>query len=190
MRSAGLSWQTCLEIVRDGLSLVRLIVTAITLSSCHVFAQYDAGFDDDVDNKPWREVETQLPLYPQMDKLIGFYVSPTTSNRFFIDPASLSLGADDEVRYILVIKTQEGATNVSFEGIRCATRERRLYAFGQTNNTWSRARKSEWVRFYYNDLNRQHAILSREYFCPGGVKINSAAEGVSALRSGGHPDAK
>ena len=38
-------------------------------------------------------------------------------------------------------------------------------------------------------MNRHHAALSRDYFCPGGVPIFKADEGRDALRRGKHPQA-
>ncbi len=146
------------------------------------------NFDDEFDKKPWQEVETQLPPAPREDRLISFYVSPTAQGVFSIDASTLSVGADGVVRYVLVIVAQGGARNVSYEGLRCDTRERRLYAFGRPDGSWSKARSNQWVLVENKMVNRHHAALSREYFCPGGVAIRTAQEGVAALKAGGHPD--
>jgi hypothetical protein len=74
---------------------------------------------EDAEERPWAEGETALPAFPQDSDLLPFDVSAATSNRFLIDAKSLSAGSDGVVRYVLVIKTSGGATNVTFEGIRC-----------------------------------------------------------------------
>ena len=166
-------------------SLLSLVATLALVPISH--AQYDARFEDDVDDKPWKEVEAQLPPYPQTDKLLEFYASPTSSNRYYIDTASIDIGSDEVVRYSLVVKTPRGATNVSFEGIRCATGELRLYAFGHADNTWSRARSGGWARIYNSTVNRHHAALAREFLCPNGIAVRTRDEAVDALKRGGHP---
>jgi len=37
-------------------------------------------------------------------------------------------------------------------------------------------------------VQRWHYALSREFFCPVGVPIRTAAEGIDALKRGGHPN--
>lgn len=141
-----------------------------------------AGFDDDYEAKQWEEVEVQLPGPPVEQSLAAFYVSAASDNRFFIDPASISVGGDGVVRYTLVVVTPGGARNVSFEGMRCETREKRLYAFGRPDGSWSKSRNSQWERVREATTNRHHAALFQEYFCPDGIAVRSADEAKAALR--------
>lgn len=143
--------------------------------------------DESGDVAPWNEVEPELPAL-RTEGLIELYVTAASTNRFFIDPASLSVGADGVVRYVVTVKSPAGATSTNFEGMRCDARERRLYAFGRPDSTWAKAKTSSWARISNAGANRYAYALMREYFCPGGVAIRSAAEGVNALRRGGHPD--
>lgn len=143
----------------------------------------------DAEEKQWLEGEVTLPAFPQDADLIEFNVSAATANRFFIDGKTLSVGSDGVVRYALIVTTAGGATNVSYEGIRCRAREIKLYATGRSDRTWSHSRVAEWRRIENNLVNRHHATLLREYFCPHGVGIRNAAEGRDALRRGGHPQA-
>jgi hypothetical protein len=93
------------------------------------------------------------------------------------------------VRYTLVILTSGGATNISYEGIRCSNRQVRLYATGRADRSWAPARLSAWRPIENKPVNRHHAALSRDYFCPNGSAITSAAEGLDALKRGKHPQA-
>jgi hypothetical protein len=144
---------------------------------------------DDPDAPKWAEAEVVLPAYPQEAGLREFYVSELTTNKFYIDMATLNVGKDGVVRYALVVRTRGGATNISYEGIRCETREYRLYATGHRDGTWAKARISEWRKIENKPANRHHAALSRDLFCPGGISIRSADEGREALRLGKHPEA-
>lgn len=134
------------------------------------------GFDGDFEEKPWVEVEHQLPPAPTTANLIQIDVGALTGNQFFVDEQSVSYGGDEVVRYTLVVTTPGGAKNVSYEGMRCATAERRLYAFGRSDGAWSKAKNNAWVRIQENNLNRQHAALFRDYFCsPGGSVMDTAS---------------
>lgn len=156
------------------------------LTSATVFAD----FEEDYESKQWQEIEIQLPAAPKQETLLPFYVSAATENRFFIDGATLTVGSDGVVRYVLLVLTPQGARNVTYEGMRCLTRERRIYASGRLDGSWSKARKNEWVRIQDAYANRQHAALFLEYFCPIGNIVQDAAEARNALIKGVHPDNK
>lgn len=144
----------------------------------------------DVDEPAWQEVEVQLPALPQREDLLPFFVSAASANQFQIDSKSISIASDGVVRYTLVITAPSGASNVSYEGIRCATAERRVYAFGHANGTWSKARSEQWLRISENSLNRHHAELFKTYFCPAGIVIRDADDARRSVRSGGYPAAR
>lgn len=146
--------------------------------------------DEDPDAPKWAEDALELPAFPQEASLIEFYVSAATPHKYYIDAASLSVGKDGVVRYGLVVRTRGGATNTSFEGIRCESREVKVYATGRPDGAWSLARRSEWRPILNMPTNRHHAALSRDYFCPVGNVIYTAEEGREALRLGKHPNAK
>jgi hypothetical protein len=147
-----------------------------------------ADFDEDYESKQWQEIEVVLPASPKESNLQPFYVSAATSNRFFIDVSTLSVGADGVVRYVLLVLSPEGGRNVTFEGMRCESRERRIYASGRLDGSWSKSRKNEWVRIQDVYANRHHAALFLDYFCPFGNVVRDAAEARNALKRGGHPD--
>lgn len=163
--------------------------------SAHVHADsFDQGsamkmnpgdFDDD-DGKSWQEIKTEIPPAPQAANLVSFYVSPTATMNFFIDVNSISVGADGVVRYTLVSKSQAGAENVSYEGIRCQTYESKLYAFGQKDGNWSRARLNDWKQISEAAGNRQHAALAKDFLCQDGMVAGKADDIRSRLRTN-HP---
>lgn len=139
------------------------------------------------EEKKWVELEARFPDYPVERNLIEFDVGAATRNRHYIDGSTLSVGEDGVIRYVIVVKSSGGTTNINFEGIRCGARERRLYAFGRSDNTWSGSRNRNWQPIRPGSY---HAVLLREYFCPGNVIVSRAEEGVDALRRGGHPEAR
>ena len=123
-----------------------------------------------------------LPAYPRERDLVEFSPGPTSTFRFFVDRVSLSVGRD-EVRYSLVARSDAGAETVSYEGIRCASSEARIYAIGR-DGAWAR-RTLGW-RKIERGQSSQYALFN-EYFCPLKAPIANREEGLDALRRGGHP---
>lgn len=137
------------------------------------------------ERREWKEGELKLPAYPKADGLVEFPVSSASSFRFFIDPASLAPGPDGVVRYTLIARSPSGFANVSYEGIRCATGSYKVYAIG-SDGRWTE-RQSDWRDIEAKSVQRWHNELRSRYFCPTRIPIATAAEGLDALRRGGHP---
>lgn len=167
--------------------LRRLLACAILLSTV---TGVSADFERDYDDRPWAEIETNLPSFPRQENLLPFNVSASTSNRFFIDGESISVGADGVVRYTLVVLSSAGARNVTYEGMRCAVAERRIYALGRADGTWSRARSNQWAGFQGIEMNRHHAALFHDYFCTRMNPVRDAESARQTLRSGAYSPEK
>lgn len=164
--------------------LVQLTLLGIFVVPAPAHA-WGLGFDRDFDDqkKPWEELQTQLPPYPKAENQQEFYVSGIAGNRYFVDKTTLDMGKDGVVRYVLTIKARGGATNVSFEGIRCATRERKIYAIGHTDGSWSRARDSKWQPIASTSLLSYHRPLADEYLCPQGEMVASPQQALRNMRA-------
>ncbi len=151
--------------------------------------RFNTNFEEEA---PWQEQqEVEPPAFPKPENLREFYVSAVATNKYFIDASTLAAGADGVVRYVLVVETSGGARNVSFEGMHCKERSWKHYATGRSDNgTWtkSRAARIEWRPIENKPVNRHHAALSRDLFCPMGNPILTADEGRNALRLGKHPN--
>ncbi len=139
------------------------------------------------DSKERAEEAVTPPEFFKDEDLIAFDVSAANSNRFFIDSKSIALGKDDVVRYTLVIRSSAGVQNVSHEGIRCATRERKLYALGRPDGSWVAARVQKWSSVTGSGAVTPQRILMNDFFCPKEVSVKSVDEAVGALRARIHP---
>ena len=159
--------------------LIVVLLLAIPLTALAEWGKFEYEFDEE---KPWAEIEAQLPPYPKEENLLPLYDSAATDNKFYFDAASISTGEDDVVRYTMIVKSSAGAVNVSFEGIRCASRERKLYAFGRKEGSWSRARSAKWEPIRYQDRNRHHHMLYDDFFCPNGIIVKTPQEAVDLLK--------
>ena len=157
------------------------LICCITVFPAHAqWAGWD--YDNDREIKPWSELQAKIPPYPKDADLIQFDAGSATPHRFFIAPGSLSIGEDGVVRYIMVIRAAGGSRNVTFEGMRCETREQKTYAIGHPDGSWTRAREPQWRRIEYREVNRQHGVLYREFFCRGKSPARSVKDIVSVLR--------
>jgi len=143
----------------------------------------------DFEEKTWTESETAIPNFPKQENLLEFHAGPAERNRFFVDGATISVGTDGIVRYVLVLKTSGGASNVTLEGIRCETREYKLFAVGRSDGTWNKVQNPQWRAIENKLMNRHHAALNRDFLCPGGLAPHDAVAIRSALRRGKQTDA-
>lgn len=130
------------------------------------------------------ELQQPLPEFPKPADYLPLQVSATTPFKFFVDAKSVSVGKDGVVRYSLIAKSTEGVLNVSFEGIRCSSRQYRVYAYGRPDNTWSEVRIAQWQQIPPDARNAHRAVLYGDYFCAARMAIGSAEEAVGALRRG------
>jgi hypothetical protein len=166
---------------------LRLLLVALALAGC----SSSGGFQSDWERqntKAQQAAEEQVdpPAYPNDAGLLEFGVLDAGGFHFFVDGATLSVSKDGIVRYVLVARSPDGVQNVSFEGMRCATAEHRVYAFGRPDGSWS-ASRAGWRSLDAPAAQRRHTTLYREYFCPQNEAIRSPGEGVRALEQGGHP---
>jgi hypothetical protein len=134
------------------------------------------------------ESEVALPAWPKNEDLIEFHVTNASSFRFYVDAASLSLSPERIVRYTLVARSASGVTNVSHEGMRCPENQYRIYAYGR-DGRWV-PQQSDWRAIEPKPTQRWHQELRTNYFCLARGTILSVAEGLEALRAGGHPSQK
>jgi hypothetical protein len=92
--------------------------------------QYDSDYNENLE-KPWVEIETQVKHPPEdadLTELEIMHLPPGMT--LYADLKHLDVDKRDYVtRTWLVIRSRAGAYNASYEGIRCATREYKVYAY-------------------------------------------------------------
>ena len=140
------------------------------------------GGEEDPDKKEFVELEVKLPPFPKDGNLIPFEANAASSTRFFIDGPSITVADDGTVRYTVVIRSPSGASNISYEAIRCETREQKVYAFGRRDGTWSNARTSEWRPITAKGSYSMQSDLHRNYFCPVGSAVRTAKDAINRLK--------
>ncbi len=161
----------------SGLRRVALACSLLAACAGALAQSFDEDFDDEA--KPWQEVAVQLPPTPQDQNLAEFYLSPNATMKAYVDTASVSIGTDKVVRYTVVTRTEGGALNVMYEGMRCETWEKKTYAFGHPDGKWSRSRRDKWQPIRDIGANRIDGALFRDYFCDG--KMIADNENVKSI---------
>jgi hypothetical protein len=122
------------------------------------------------DEGPWKEAASTLPAYPRDKDLIQFEPTGRTTNRFYVDGSSLTVGKDKVIRFALVIRSPEGANTVTYSGVKCKPWEWKDYAFGRDGEQrWESNPDSQWRGIEDKAINNYQYTLSREYFCTYGV---------------------
>ncbi|SOD16855.1 CNP1-like family protein [Nitrosomonas ureae] len=137
-------------------------------------------------DKPWVEQLAQLPAYPDATNLMEFDAGVVSGNQYLVDPTSINIGEDGVIRFTLVVKSSAGALNVSYEGIRCATSERKLYALGRDDKTWIQPRASEWQKIELVQQFNAQRELAKNIFCPHRQIVTSTEDAIQALKTGIH----
>lgn len=162
-----------------GMKILPVLCLCLPLLAHAEWGEFELEFEQD---KPWAEVAAKLPPYPRPENLVPFEVSSATRNRHFVDAESVSVGADKVVRYTVVIEAAGGARNVLYEGLRCEAGERRLYAYGHPDGSWSKARNAGWENIKFRSLLSYRKALFEDHFCPDGIRVKDGKEAVRNLR--------
>ncbi len=161
-----------------------LIARAALLLNLVVCANASAGLlrDDEPAAEPKEESAVVLPPAPKKEDLLRYEVSATSSMRFALDARSVSIADDDVVRFTSVITSASGVENVSYEGIRCKSGERKLYASGRPDGSWNAFPNADWRRISSGGANSYHATLLQEFFCDGDTVAGKVPMMVERLR--------
>lgn len=128
--------------------------------------------------------DINLPATSLPEEWLSFKVRNLGVHRFAIDPNSVTQGSDGIVRYSLLVRTAGGVDNITYEGIRCATKSWKLYALGRDNGEWSRVQDPSWRPITLASLNAVRFSLSKDYVCVGdGVRSYDAKAIAARIRA-------
>lgn len=139
-----------------------------------------------IDSADWVEGEAPPPPALQLDALIPFQVSVHASLRYGVDPASVSVGTDGVIRYVMVARSDSGALNAWYEGLRCASAEVKTYARWRPGNpgSWGLVQAPEWRELVGHHASRAALVLARNGFCQGNTPNSPPSRMLRELRQG------
>ncbi|HEX5805017.1 MAG TPA: CNP1-like family protein [Macromonas sp.] len=143
---------------------------------------------DDPDAAPWQEAEVPPPPAFNADKTVPFDVSRNSELQHGIDPATLSMGSDDVVRYVRIARSSQGAFNAVYEGIRCNSAEVRTYAhWNPASNSWKSNAQAPWRSLFNQPATLPAKALAQAGLCDGTTPNGKPEKMVRDLRYGKKP---
>ena len=153
-----------------------LAAAAILLAASLARAQL-APVDPD-----WREVEAPPAPAFSLQGLVPLDV-PRSAMRYGVAPATVSIGPDGIVRYVVVATSPSGVNNVMYEGVRCNTGEFKVYARHNPGSGWTIVKDAEWKPLHDAPLPRHALVVARTGACIGHGTNQPAERIVRSLRT-------
>ena len=133
----------------------------------------------------FKEGATAMPLNPPNKSTIQpFYVSQQTIFKFAIDTDSILIGNDGITRFIVILTSPNGNSQVQYEGIRCDSFQWRLYGTFESN-TWKENPLSSWNPIKDHTPNRYQAALAQGAFCNFNTQEKSIKNIIQSLNPNG-----
>jgi hypothetical protein len=134
----------------------------------------------------WKEADLSPPPAFDAGKIVTFEVSPYSSLVYGVDPASITISkSDGVVRYVMVARNASGASNVLYEGIRCATGEFKTYARYAPDGRWTMLENPQW-RSLHDPMPSKHVLrFAKAGACDGAAPPSSVQALVDRLKNTG-----
>lgn len=150
----------------------------LALAAGLALAQSIAAGDD------FREIKAPPPPTYRKEGLIAIDMPSYTTLKFGVDPATLSIGSDGVVRYVMVAYNASGSVNAMYEGLRCATGEVKTYARSSELGHWTVVTEPQWRPVDTGPSTRHTLALAKQGVCDGWtVAARNAPDLLRLLRS-------
>ena len=140
----------------------------------------------DLDRADWKEDEVPPPPAYRTSRLIDIEMPRSATVRMGIDPDTIRINHDTGIVRYVVVARGPSAVNATYEGIRCATGEFRIYARQVQGNPWTPNSDSSWKSMRgQSSVMVQHPFnLARGGLCIGTGVRQTVADMVRELKSG------
>lgn len=134
----------------------------------------------------WQEDTPPPPPDIQASKLVELEMPAASSISMGIAVDSIQPNPETGIVRYVVVARGPSAVNATYEGIRCATGEYRVYARKVQDDPWREEVDSPWQSIRTNDgaTTRYRWDLARGGMCDGPAVRRSAAQIIRDLRSG------
>ena len=153
------------------------------------------GDQDDFDalEKEWKESTTDIPPLPDDGAWSEVPVDtlPKTQ-KAYLDLNTLSVSHKDYVvRYWLLVRSNAGGYRATFEGIRCATKEFVIYAYGDPKRDPAvrKVKAPKWKKYGRTKRADYRVELAHDIFCTGEIprQLRQIKQGVKGLFEAHNP---
>lgn len=164
------------------LRLSRRWATCLAIGAACAMASAQVLPDDPLEN--WVEAEAPPPPAFNLDKLVEVTVDAQGNLRYGIDPATIQIGKDGVVRYVIVARSTTGAMTAMYEGLRCTTGEYKLYARYNVER-WNAVSSPEWRSLWESSRVRHPLAFARQGGCDSKAPPSTVQDIVRQLRAPG-----
>ena len=149
---------------------VRPVLTGLLLAASLLAAWAQNG--NGLDNLDWVEDKEPPPPAFSKDRALPLEMPNFVTVRVAIDPATVQVGNDGVVRYVVVMSNASGTVNAAYEGIRCASDQVKTYARAGSSGTWSLVDNPAWRDLNDNQPSRHAFVFARLAACDTRVANN------------------
>lgn len=139
-----------------------------------------------LDNLDWVEDKEPPPPAFSKTRALPLDMPSYVTVRVGIDPATVTVGQDGVVRYVVVMSNATGTVNASYEGIRCASDQVKVYARAGASGEWSVLPEPTWRDVNGNQPSKHALVFARLAACDVRV-ANRQAEVIKALQTQQRP---
>jgi hypothetical protein len=155
-------------------ALACLALAGIASGAAPIDAGAQSLFRESTGQEP--QLPDPMPKVPPPGEALEFYVSPTTTNRFAVDPASFGIDGETVVRFTLIVTSSTGVRNVSYEALRCDSAEQILLAVARVDGTWSVLKNPRWERLDRDAGSNRHRPELYARLCQGSAVVARTPE--------------
>jgi hypothetical protein len=150
---------------------------------------HEYQLNDDVEEYVWQEGDSKVPDYPKESDLVAVNGPSAYSNyQYLIDVKTLNVGADDVVRYSIIIRSASGSDNAFYEGLHCSESRVKTYAFGRIDDDGKQAyimrKRINWKAVRSSGVNGYTENLATSYFCDHNGAILKRHEIIQNIKYG------
>ncbi|MCW5649745.1 MAG: CNP1-like family protein [Ramlibacter sp.] len=135
------------------------------------------------DDPDWKELDAPPPPAFDLGRLVPFEVNIGSQLKFGVDPATIQIGSDGIVRYVIVAQSATGVVNAMYEGLRCSTGEVRTFARYNANSGWSPLEKAGWRSLWATQPSKHSLMFAKQGGCNGNSAPRSVAQIVRDLKN-------
>ena len=140
----------------------------------------------ELDRADWTEDAPPPPPSYSLNHLIDIEMPRTSAVKMGVDPATISVNVQTGIVRYVVVARGTSAVNATYEGIRCATGEYRVYARQVQGGPWTPNTDGAWKAMIGQSqvMVRHPYQLARGGMCNGTTVRTSVPEIVRALKTG------
>ncbi|MBX3586494.1 MAG: CNP1-like family protein [Ramlibacter sp.] len=131
----------------------------------------------------WKELDAPPPPAFDVARLVPFDVNIGSQLKFGVDPATIQIGSDGIVRYVIVAQSSSGVINAMYEALRCGTGEVRTLARYNASGGWSAADRAEWRSLWASQPSKHSLMFAKQGGCVGNSPPRSVAQIVRDLKN-------